>query len=345
MFVSLRIPTLLIALAVALAAAGCGGSTDDATQEVPEDAVAVVGDKEISKAEFDRVLAQAKTTFKARKQEFPSTGSPEYEQLKQSIVRSLVEQKQFELGAEELGISVSDEEIDKRLDELKQQFFEGDEKKYQDELKKQGLTEEQVRNDIRSRLLSEKIFEEVTSDVKVTDADVEEYYEKNESQFGTPASRDVRHILVKTKAKAQQLHDQLRAGASFAALAKKNSLDPSSKAQGGKFTAQKGATVPPFDKTAFELKTGELSEPVKTQFGWHLIEATADVKPAKTKPLSAVEKEIRTQLEQQKQNDAMNKWVEDLKKDFDGDIAYAAGFRPPEQQSTTGQAPATTDTQ
>jgi parvulin-like peptidyl-prolyl isomerase len=345
MFVPLRIPTLLIALAVALAAAGCGGSTDDATQEVPEGAVAVVGDEEISKADFDRVLAQAKTTFKARKQEFPSTGSPEYEQLKQSIVRSLVEQKQFELGAEELGISVSEEEIDKRLDELKQQFFEGDEKKYKDELKKQGLTEEQVRTDIRSRLLSEKIFEEVTSDVKVSDADVKAHYEQNESQFGTPASRDVRHILVKTKAKAQQLHDQIAAGADFAALAKKNSQDPSSKAQGGKFTAQKGATVPPFDKAAFALKTGELSEPIKTQFGWHIIEATADVQPAKTKPLSAVEEQIRQQLEQEKQNEAMNKWVEDLKKDLDADITYAAGFRPPEEQTTTGQAPGTTDTQ
>jgi parvulin-like peptidyl-prolyl isomerase len=345
MFVPLRISALVIALAVALVAAGCGGSTDEETQEVPEDAVAVVGDKEISKAEFDRVLAQAKTTFKARKQEFPSAGSPEYEQLKQSIVRSLVEQKQFELGAEELGISVSEEEIDKRLEELKKQFFDGDEQKYKDELEKQGLTEEQVRRDIRSRLLSEKIFEEVTSDVKVTDADVKAYYEQNQAQFGTPASREVRHILVKTKAKAQQLYNQISAGADFAALAKRNSLDPSSKAQGGKFTAQKGATVPPFDKVAFALKTGEVSEPVKTQFGWHIIEATADARPAKTKPLSAVEDQIRQQLEQQKQSEAMNKWVEDLQKELDGEITYAAGFKPPEGQTTTGQAPAPTDTQ
>jgi foldase protein PrsA len=336
-----RIVALLTALVFALAAAGCGG-TDDAAQEVPEDAVAVVGDKEVSKAEFDRVLAQAKTTFKARKQEFPETGSPEYEQLKQAIVRSLVEQKQFELGAEELGISVSDEEIDKRLEELKKQFFGGDEKKYQAELEKQNLTEEQVRTDLRARLLSEKIFKEVTSDVKVTDADVKAYYEQNKSQFGTPATREVRHILVKTKAKAQQLYDQIAAGGNFAALAKQHSLDPSSKEQGGKFTAQKGATVPPFDKAAFALKTGEVSEPVKTQFGWHIIEALAAAKPASTKPLSGVEKEIRQQLSQTKQNDAMNKWVEDLKKELEGEITYAAGFRPAKEQNTTGQVPATT---
>ena len=337
-----RIVALLTALAFALAATGCGSSDDDASQEVPEDAVAVVGDKEISKADFDRVLAQAKTTFEARKQEFPETGSPEYEQLKQSIVRSLVEQKQFELGAEELGISVTDEEIDKRLEELKQQFFGGDQKKYEAELKKQKLTEEQVRTDLRARILSEKIFKEVTSDVKVTDADVKAYYEQNESQFGTPASRAVRHILVKTKAKAQQLYEEIAAGGNFAALAKKNSLDPSSKEQGGKFTAQKGATVPPFDKAAFALKTGEVSEPVKTQFGWHIIEALAAAKPATTKPLSGVEKEIQQQLSQQKQNDAMNKWVEDLKKQFDDEITYAAGYRPPKEQTGTGQGPATT---
>ena len=335
-----------MALALALVVAACGGGSEESTPEVPEDAVALVGDAEIAKSEFDQVLAQAKTTYEAREQEFPKLGTPEYEQLKQAIVRSLVEQKQFEIGAQELGLSVADEEIDKRLEELKKQFFEGDEKKYEAELKNQGLTDEQVREDLRARLLSEKIFKEVTADVKVTDAEIQKFYDEQKSQFTTPATRQVRHILLgcnkpaacaKARAEANSLYQQIQGGADFAALARQHSDDQSSKAQGGKFTAQKGATAAPFDRTAFALETGEVSRPVRTQqFGWHIIEALKDATPERTKPLSAVEKDIRQTLLQQKQNDTMNTWVEDLAKRLDDDVAYAAGFRPPVQQTTTG---------
>ena len=272
-----RFIAVLAALALAVAAAGCGGDDDDGGSDidVPADAIAVVGDKEITKAEYDRLLASAEKTYEAREQEFPAAGTPEFAQLRNAIVRSLVEQAQFEIAAEELDVTVSDEDVDKRLAELKEQFFEGDEQKYKDELEAQGLTEEQVKSDLRTRLLSEKVFEKVTNQVEVTDEDVQAYYEENEAQFATPASRDVRHIVVKSKAKADQLRAQLEGGANFAKLARQFSTDEASKKDGGKFTAQQGATVAPFDKAAFALETGELSQPVKTQFGWHLIEAVA----------------------------------------------------------------------
>lgn len=326
------------ALALALAAAGCGGG-EESPGDVPQGAVAVVGDAEISKDRFDLLISQAEATFKARDQEFPEVGTPEYEQLKQAVVRSLVEEAEFEVGAEELGITVSDEDIDTRLDELKQQFFQGDEKKYREELEKQGLTEEQVRAQLRNQLLSERIFEEVTKDVKVTDQDVRAFYEENEDQFATPESREVRHILVKSKQKANQLYDQIRSGADFAKLAKRFSQDPSSAQQGGDFNAEKGATVPPFDKTVFALDTGELSRPVKTEFGWHVIEAVGAIKPASTRPLSQVEEDIRGQLQQQKETETMNEWVADLKARLADDVVYAAGFRP---APTTTTAPQTT---
>jgi foldase protein PrsA len=351
---SLRLIALLAALVLTLALAACGGGSDEnSSQEVPDGAVVLVGDTEVAKAEYEQLLAQARRTFEARKQKFPKVGTPEYEQLKQAIVRSLVEEAQFEIGAQELGVEVSDEEITKRLDELKQQYFQGDDEKYKAELKKQGLTEPQVRDDLRARILAEKVFEDVTKDVKVTDADIKKYYEDNKTQFQTAASRPVRHILVacdrpaecrRAKQKADSLHQQLEGGADFAALAKKNSDDPSSASQGGKFTAQKGATVPPFDRTAFSLETGELSPPVKTQFGYHLIKAVGDVKEASATPLEKVKRDIRQTLVQQKQNETMNAWVEDLKKRLDNDVAYAVGFKPAPAQTTTGATGATTTT-
>jgi parvulin-like peptidyl-prolyl isomerase len=333
-----RLVALFAALALAVAAAGCGGDDggEDGTDiEVPADAIAVVGDQEITKAEYDRLLASAEKTYEAREQEFPAAGTPEFAQLRNAIVRSLVEQAQFEIAAEELDVTVTDADVDKRLDELKEQFFKGDEQAYKDELEAQGLTEEQVRSDLRTRLLSEKVFEKVTSEVEVTDEDVQKYYDDNAAQFETPASREVRHILVKSKARADQLHAQLEGGADFAKLARQFSTDPASKKDGGKFTAQQGATVAPFDKVAFDLDTGELSEPVKTQFGWHIIEAVGDVEEKSTQDLSEVEEQIRSTLLEEKKNTRINKWIEELRARFEDQTAYAAGFEPPPPAETT----------
>jgi parvulin-like peptidyl-prolyl isomerase len=332
----LRTVALVAALALGVAAAGCGGDDGGETAEVPDGAIALVGEREIPKAEYDRLVAQAKKTYEARDQEFPAAGTPEFAQLRNAIVRSLVEQAEFEIAAEELEVEVTDADVEKRLMELKEQFFEGDEKKYEDELEKQGLTDAQVRADVRTRLLSERIFEEVTKDVEVTDEEIQAYYDENKTQFERPASRDVRHILVKQKARADDLYRQLRQGGDFAALAKRYSQDPASKAEGGKFTAQQGATVPEFDKTAFELETGELSPPVKTQFGWHIIEATSAVKPKATQELSDVESQISDQLLEEQKNARINEWIEELRKRFEDRVAYAPGFEPPPAETTTG---------
>jgi parvulin-like peptidyl-prolyl isomerase len=326
------------ALALALVATGCG--SDDAPETAPAGSVALVGDIEISKSEFDRLIEQAKKSYEAQGQEFPKTGSPEYNQLRDAIVGSLVERAELELEAEEMDIEVTDEEIEKRLDELKKEFKLEDEEKYKKEIAKQGLTDEQVRDDIRARLISEKLYESVTSTVKVTDADVKAYYDKNKAQFEQPESREVRHILVKTKARADEIRSRLESGDSFAKLAKQYSADSSSADKGGKYTAVKGASVAPFDKFVFDADTGDLSQPVKTEFGWHVIEVLSDIKPKSVTPLAEVEQSIRDQLLREKQDEAMRTWVNDLDEKYADQIAYAPGFAPP--PTATGETTTTT---
>ena len=170
----------------------------------------------------------------------------------------------------------------------------------------------------------------------MTDKEAEDYYAKNKAQYSQPESRDVRHILVKTKAKADAIHAQLVAGGDFAALAKANSEDTGSKENGGKLTISKGQTVAPFDKVAFALKLNQLSAPVKTEFGYHVIQALSAVKPAKVTPLKDVKASIRQQLLQTKKNEAMTEWVDGLKKDYEDKISYAIGFTPPPTAATTG---------
>jgi len=171
--------------------------------------------------------------------------------------------------------------------------------------------------------------------VKVSDADVQKYYNTNKSQYGVPEQRLIAHILVKTKALADQLYQQIQNGANFAALAKKYSKDPGSKAQGGRLTISKGQTVAPFDQTAFLMHTGQVSHPVKTEFGYHIIKALGPVKAAKVTPLSQVKESIRQQLAQKKKNDAMTKWVAKVKKDFAGKVHYQVGYAPPSTNTST----------
>ena len=135
------------------------------------------------------------------------------------------------------------------------------------------------------------------------------------------------------------LYDQLQGGGDFAALAKKFSEDTGSKANGGKLTISKGQTVAPFDQTAFLLKKNEISKPVKTEFGFHIIQPLGDVKAAKVTPLAEVKASIKQQLQQTKKNEAMTKWVDDLKKDYEDKVSYASRLharrRPPPSTTTT----------
>ena len=323
----------LAALVAALALVGCGGS--DSSGEVPNDAVAVVGDQEISKQQFDALIAQARASAKQQKRDFPKAGTPEHKNLQNQGLEYLVRRAEFAQKAEDLDVEVTDKQVDERLEQLKKQFYGGDDKKFKASLEKLLLTEDQVRNDVRAQLLEEALYKKVTEDVKVSDKEIEDFYNKNKAQYQQAATREVRHILVKNKAKADMLHRQLQGGASFATLAKKNSEDPGSKSQGGKLTVSQGQTVPPFDKAAFSLKKNQLSEPIKTQYGWHIIQPLSEVKKASTTPLDQVKEAIKQQLVSEKKTTTMREWIEGLKDEFD--VNYQVGYAPPSTQTTQTQ--------
>ena len=323
----------LAALVAALALVGCGGS--DSSGDVPNDAVAVVGDQEISKQQFDALIAQAQASAKQQKRDFPKAGTPEHKNLQNQGLEYLVRRAEFAQKAEDLDVEVTDKQVDERLEQLKKQFYGGDDKKFRASLEKLLLTEDQVRTDVRAQLLEEALYKKVTEDVKVSDKEIEDFYNKNKAQYQQAATREVRHILVKNKAKADALHSQLQGGANFANLAKKNSEDPGSKSQGGKLTVSQGQTVPPFDKAAFTLQKNQLSEPIKTQYGWHIIQPLSDVKKASTTPLPQVKEAIKQQLVSEKKTTTMREWIEDLKDEFD--VNYQVGYAPPSTQTTQTQ--------
>jgi parvulin-like peptidyl-prolyl isomerase len=317
---------LFVSASLALLAVGCGGST---SASLGSDDVAVVGSQQVTKDQFQMMMARAKKGYAKQKRAFPKPGSTEYEQLKGQAITILIQQAEFDDRAQGMGLDVSDQDIDKEIASITKSEYGGSKQRFVQDYKAQGLSEDQAREAVRERVVERKLFNKLTGDVKVTDADVTKYYSTHKSQYVQPETRDVRHILVPKKALADSLYAQLKAGANFAKLAKRYSKDPGSAANGGKLTVSKGQTVPEFDKTAFSLKKGQLAAPVKTQYGYHIIQALSDVKPATTTSLAKVRASIKQQLEQQRKNDKVTKFLEDTKKTYcGGKIKYQVGYQP-----------------
>jgi foldase protein PrsA len=335
----LRFLPLLALVLIVVVAAGCGGSS---SVSVPSDSVATVGSDHITKSQFALLMDGTKRAYVARKTPFPKAGTSQYKALQDQTMKYLVQQSELEQKAKTLGITVTDKDVQARITQIKKQYFAGNNAKYQQQLKAQGLTEALLALNLHGQILSEKIYNKITGDVKVTDADIQKYYDAHKSTYAQAASRDVRHILVNNKKLADSIESQLKAGGDFGALAKKYSKDPGSAAQGGKLTISKGQTVAPFDKVAFSLKKNELSAPVHTTYGWHIIQALSDVKPATQQPLKDVKASISSQLLQTKKTDVINKWVDDVNKEYAKKVGYQTGYVPLSTASSTTTAATTT---
>jgi foldase protein PrsA len=334
-----RLLFLLMPLAlVAVVAAGCGGG--GGSSSVPADSVAKVGSTPITKATFNALMTLAFASAKARGQAAPKVGTPAYTQLREQAVLFLVNQEELQQEGQKLGVTVTQKDIDNQVAQIKNTVFKGSEQKLEAALKKAHLTLAAYEQyNVRPSLLGKKLYAKETSNVPAA----QRYYEQHKASFKTQAevTRSVRHILVNNKSLAQQIETKLKNGASFAGLAKKYSKDTVSAQQGGKLNAVKGQLVKPFEDVAFSLKTGQISPPVHSQFGWHIIEALGPVEhtPAHVPPFSEVQAQIQRTLTQQKQA-AWSTWLAKVQKDFKGKVAFQTGYAP--ATTTTPTTPATT---
>jgi parvulin-like peptidyl-prolyl isomerase len=321
LFIKLILPTLLAGVLVA----GCGGSGT----AVSSSDIAVVGKQHVTQAAFNALLDQQK---QAAGTSFPKQGTAEYEAAKSKLVTGLVQQAERTDRATSDGINITDKQVDARLKTIKQQYFKGDESKYLAQLKQQHLTDKEVRDDVRSTLVNEALVKEITKGVNVSDSDVHDYYLQHSQQYAKPQTRDVRHILVKSKPLADSLYAQLKSGNTklWCTLAKKYSQDPCSKNNCGKLTVSKGQTVPGFDKVAFSEKTLVVHAPIHdSTYGWFVIEPLTIVHPRSTTPEKQVAATIKAQLLQQNKNQAVTTWITGLTKAYcSGKIKYQVGFKP-----------------
>ena len=183
----------------------------------------------------------------------------EYEQLRSQVVQLLVSYRWIEGEAEAQGVKVTDAEVKKSFDEQKKQSFPKD-ADYQRYLKESGQTEPEILKRVKVELLSNKIRDKVVKGKDtVSDAAISDFYNKNKARFAQPEKRDLRVVLTKDKAEADKAKAALEAGDSWSAVAKKYSIDDTSKAAGGKLPAQaKGTLDKELDDAVFSAKKNEL---------------------------------------------------------------------------------------
>jgi foldase protein PrsA len=328
-----RLPFLLLSVVLAATLAACGGGSSGGS--VPPDSIATVGTTPITKSTFTALMGVACANYKLQGQPCPKVGTPTYSSLRASAVNFLVQQEELAQKAQTLGVTITQKDLDNKVAQIKKTYYQGSDKKFQQALKKQGLSLSGFEQyELRPSLLSQKTKAKVTSSVKISNAAALKYYNQNKATFTTPETREVRHILVKSKSLAQRLEQQVKNGANFAKLAKKYSTDTSSAAQGGKLCVAHGTqrppcitTVPPFDKATFSLKTNEVSL-VHSVYGWHVLQAISKITPAQTQSFKTVESQIKANLASQQQTTAWNTWLAQLTNDYKGKVSYQTGYEP-----------------
>ena len=277
---SLRVLTALAAVMLGAALGGCYGGSSGG------DVATVNGDK-ISRAEYDAKL-EAGPQGKA-------------------ILNQLVQTDLIDQYARDNHVDVSDSDVQAREDEIKAKYPPG---QFDNILKSQNLTEDDVKHILRQQLIVEKA---VAGNVHVTDADVQAYLNKNHATLDTSAQVRAKHILVADPKTAQMIEDKLKGGADFAALAKQYSTDTSSKDKGGELGFfSKGQMVPAFQAAAFSQKIGVVGPPVKSPFGYHVI-VVEETKPAQVATMANSADKIRKLLTQQQQQQQIPTFLSSLR--------------------------------
>jgi peptidyl-prolyl cis-trans isomerase C len=282
------------------------------------DVVARVNGENINKAEFEKAIKNIEGR----------AGGPVPADQRDRVYRGVLDQLiAYRLLMQETKtrkIDVPDAEVDARIAQIKQQFPSED--VFTKTLAEQNMTVEQLREDARSDMRVAKMLEsEVNTKVAVQPKDVDTFYQQNPEKFQQAERVKASHILVRVeenadekakaaaKAKATEILAQAKAGKDFAQLAKQHSQDPGSAAQGGDLGFfQKGQMVGAFERAAFALKPGEISEIVETPFGFHIIKM-GEKQEARTMPIDEVKPQIEQFLQNQQRQQKTQEFITSLK--------------------------------
>lgn len=299
-----RMGALMLALVMFLAV-GCGGP------KLGADTLAVVNGRPVTRAEFETRLKIFELFYQQ-----PVAELSRRQQVLDQMVRDLLIREQ----ATQMGLSVTDEEVETEMS----RFFGSLDRQYSGReavnrrLQEMGLTNEAIATFLREYLLSQKVVVKKRSEVTVTEEELQSFYQQKRDTLYTFKEDVVRaaHILVPLdqEEKAQEIAAKAKAGGDFRELARLYSVDPGSSQQGGDlgyFT--RSGMVKEFADAAFGMDPGRTSDPVRSQFGWHII-LVLDKQAPGVLPFDKVREDAANRILIEKQEKAYQQWVADLER-------------------------------
>ena len=276
---------------------------------VPSGAVAVVEDAPdglgtVTEEDLKRAVEQAAGQAG---QPVPKAGTPQYDELQKTAFGEVLDRIWIQGEAEEMGISVTPEEVSDELEKLKKQAFKT-EAEYQEFLKKGNFTPADVEERIEIQMLTERIQKEaVETSATPSDSEIEEYYEAAKAtQFTQPETRDVRLIVNKDRKEIDAALAQLEkdnSDESWNKVAKEFSTESATKGKGGLRTNLVEGTLPELDSAIFSAPPAVVEGPVEGAQGWTIFEVDK-INPEKVQSLKEVETQISAQLGEQAQQQA-----------------------------------------
>jgi parvulin-like peptidyl-prolyl isomerase len=310
-------------LAVLAVACGSGGSKN----------VASVDGTPIPLERVDVLMNAAQVAYKKNGEAFPAKGSSGYVALRDRAIAYLVVAEELKhRAARQLGVRITDAQVAAEVERVKKRDYGGSDAKLAESIAAQGMTQSEFEAEQRLTLTRDAVAKKIAGGATVTRKDIQAYYDSHKATFRAPTHRQVREIRVERIELARSLYDRLKAGADFATLARKYSLDTSLREKGGEFTAIEKVGNAIFNRVAFSLKDGEISEPFATIHGWHIVKAIGPLIRGKEAPLTRVAPAIRQALGRRNTSERVSKWVAETTREYcrKGGVTYEKGYKPVE---------------
>ena len=327
----MRARALALTALAALALSACGGGG------ASQDAAAVVNGREISSDRVARALEEFERTAQFDQLAQQTDEGTAKRQFEQAFLAQQIQRAVLRPAAEELGIEVPEEEVEQQLEQIRSQFPST--RQYEKALKDRGFTEAELEGLVYDQILQERIREEVTEGTGASEQEVREFYESNAETY---RQTKVQHILVKEAGLARRISDRLKSAPKaqveglFARLARQHSTDASnSKDAGDLGWVSPGSLVGPFEEAMDALSVGEISDPVRTQFGVHVLRVSG----RRTRPLSEVADEIEARLSGSAAEDAFSEWLREAYEEANVEVDPRYGELDPSTGQITDAGP------
>ena len=310
------------------------------------EAVAKVNGEVITKQEFTDQVERNMARYRGQSHQLP----PGIEQrIQESVLRRMIDDEVIEQKAKAMGITVTDAEIEQKFKEHKDRFRT--DQAFDDYLKRSNNTEANMKADLKRNLLRDRVVEQLSGNIDVTEEEIAKYYAENEARFRDKEQVRASRILVKiggngtdadkkaAMKEAKRIHGLVsKSGADFAAIAKEQSKGPEASRGGELGWFARGRMPPEFDEVAFKLGENKTSDVVETKLGYEIIKVW-EKKPERQRPLEEVKENIKSSLLARVRNEKRRDVLRNLK--AEAKVEQILKFDQPPATTTPPRAAAT----